>query len=128
MSTDNPAPDPIDVEVGERVRAIRLARKVSQSALGRALGVSFQQVQKYERGANRISASSLCYIAGHLEVEVADLLPAANRASVPDLLPPALPVTPGLGDLTEIFERLSPERRSLLIAIAKQIARPERLA
>ena len=57
-------PDPedfsrIDAMVGARVRLLRERRKMSQTALGEAIGVSFQQVQKYERGANRISASAL---------------------------------------------------------------------
>lgn len=50
-------PDPIDVQVGARLRALRKMRKPTQSELAGALGLSFQQVQKYENGANRISAS-----------------------------------------------------------------------
>ncbi len=52
-------PHPTDVHVGRRVRQARLAKGKSQGALGRALGVSFQQVQKYESGANRIGSSRL---------------------------------------------------------------------
>ena len=68
-------PDPedfsrIDAMVGARVRMLRERRKMSQTALGEAIGVSFQQVQKYERGANRVSASKLYEIARALEAPV----------------------------------------------------------
>lgn len=52
-------PNPIDVHVGQRVRERRHALKLSQQALSDALDISFQKVQKYERGASRISASKL---------------------------------------------------------------------
>lgn len=56
-------PDPVDVHVGRRVKRRRIALGLSQSALGDRIGVSFQQVQKYERGANRIAASMIWRIA-----------------------------------------------------------------
>jgi transcriptional regulator with XRE-family HTH domain len=59
--------------VGNRIRMRREALGMSQSALGRAIGVSFQQVQKYEQGKNRIGASRLTAIASHLGVTVASL-------------------------------------------------------
>lgn len=52
-------PDPIDVQVGQRLRQARLLAGFNQSELGAAIGVSFQAVQKYEQGANRLSASRL---------------------------------------------------------------------
>ncbi len=55
----------VDEHVGRRFREFRKARGLSQSAVGEGLGLTFQQVQKYERGANRISASKL-YEAAHL--------------------------------------------------------------
>ena len=70
------SPVPVDVEVGERIRAARMMRKVSQEDLAKACGVSFQQVQKYEKGRNRVSASMLCRIAAHLDISPADFLPA----------------------------------------------------
>jgi transcriptional regulator with XRE-family HTH domain len=59
-------PDPMDVALGRVVREIRKRKKISQTALGAALGISFQQIQKYERGTNRISFSALVKIAGAL--------------------------------------------------------------
>jgi transcriptional regulator with XRE-family HTH domain len=65
----------IDVEVGLAVRCARLARGFSQSELADALGITFQQIQKYERGANRMAASRVVTAARFLGVRSADLLP-----------------------------------------------------
>ena len=64
------APNPVDVHVGRRVRLRRRELGVSQAWLADRLGLTFQQVQKYERGANRISASKLYQIASVLEVPI----------------------------------------------------------
>lgn len=63
-------PNPIDRHVGSRVRMRRMLAGISQEKLGEALGLTFQQIQKYEKGANRISASRLQQIAKKLEVPV----------------------------------------------------------
>ncbi len=63
-------PDPVDVEVGHRIRIERLARGLSQTALASQLGVTFQQVQKYEKGVNRVGAGRLTKIAEVLGVPV----------------------------------------------------------
>lgn len=64
------SPDPIDKYVGGRVRARRVGLRISQTKLGDAIGVTFQQVQKYENGTNRIGASNLYKIARNLNVDV----------------------------------------------------------
>jgi transcriptional regulator with XRE-family HTH domain len=64
------SPNPIDVHVGRRVQMRRLMLHLSQTALADALGLSFQQVQKYEKGTNRISANRLQQIASFLQVPV----------------------------------------------------------
>lgn len=61
-------PDPIDRHVGSRVRMQRILMKMSQEKLGEALGLTFQQVQKYEKGTNRIGASRLQQISKTLNV------------------------------------------------------------
>ncbi len=61
-------PDPIDRHVGSRVRMQRILMKISQEKLGEALGLTFQQVQKYEKGLNRIGASRLQQISKTLSV------------------------------------------------------------
>jgi transcriptional regulator with XRE-family HTH domain len=63
-------PDPIDVHVGMRIRTRRLLVGMNQETLAQALGLTFQQVQKYEGGTNRVSASRLKHIAGILQVPV----------------------------------------------------------
>jgi len=63
-------PNPIDVHVGTRVRLRRTLMGMSQEKLGEALGLTFQQVQKYERGANRVGASRLFDLARVLDVPV----------------------------------------------------------
>jgi len=78
---------PIDAKVGARVRMRRLILGISQTKVGEALGVSFQQVQKYEKGTNRISASRLQQIADFLGVTPAyffeDACPGTAAAAIP---------------------------------------------
>lgn len=81
-------PNPVDVHVGSRVRLRRTLLGMSQEKLGEAIGLTFQQVQKYERGANRIGASRLFDLSQVLDVPVSfffddlkpDALPAADGA------------------------------------------------
>ncbi|MBX9576093.1 MAG: helix-turn-helix domain-containing protein [Caulobacteraceae bacterium] len=70
------APHPIDVHVGRKVVEVRKRRGLTQSDLAKATGVTFQQVQKYERGTNRISASRLHQIAEFLGEPVSSFFPA----------------------------------------------------
>src|SRR6476469_11228976 len=63
-------PNPVDVHVGSRVRMRRMLLGISQDKLGEAIGLTFQQVQKYERGANRIGASRLYELSRVLDVPV----------------------------------------------------------
>ena len=63
-------PDLIDVEVGQRIRIQRLAAGLSQTELAERIGVTFQQVQKYEKGMNRVGAGRLTQIARVLNVPV----------------------------------------------------------
>lgn len=80
-------PNPIDVHVGTRVRLRRTLLGMSQERLGDALGLTFQQVQKYERGANRIGASRLHDLAKALQVPIGfffdDLPDSADQATAP---------------------------------------------
>ena len=63
-------PDPIDVHVGRRIRDRRRALEISQERLAEGIGVTFQQVQKYEKGTNRVSASKLFQTAGVLRTDI----------------------------------------------------------
>jgi transcriptional regulator with XRE-family HTH domain len=88
--------DPIDAYVGERLRLVRLMRGLTQTYLGSCVGVSFQQLQKYETGANRISASKLAWFARTLGVPVNYFyqgLPTEYHNGGPPIAPPdELPV------------------------------------
>lgn len=68
--TGENGPHPVDRHVGRRVCEKRLALGYNQSDLGRALGLTFQQIQKYEKGTNRVSASKLWDIARFFKVDI----------------------------------------------------------
>jgi transcriptional regulator with XRE-family HTH domain len=74
-------PNPIDVHVGERVRIWRTERRISRTTLGEALGLTSQQIQKYETGANRIGASRLQQICAVLEIPVSALFEGGPGSS-----------------------------------------------
>jgi transcriptional regulator with XRE-family HTH domain len=74
-------PNPIDVLVGSRIKHFRKRRKMSQALLGDKLGVTFQQVQKYENGKNRVGASRLQMVSTALGVPVAELFVDSSGAS-----------------------------------------------
>ena len=87
QARDPRQPDNIDVEVGRRVRVERMARGLSQTELASRIGVTFQQVQKYESGVNRISIGRLTRIGRLFAVDVTYLLGATQRkapATAPD--------------------------------------------
>ena len=73
--------------IGQRIKARRISMGLSQQALGEILGVTFQQIQKYERGSNRCSAGRLSMVAEKLDVPVTfffdDLDPAVRRSEIP---------------------------------------------
>ncbi len=81
-------PHPVDLHIGQQIRIRRIQSNVSQSDLGRRIGVSFQQVQKYENSRNRVSASMLYEVASCLNVSVATFF-----EGLPE---------PGTGDLTHV--------------------------
>jgi transcriptional regulator with XRE-family HTH domain len=84
------SPDPTDRHVGARVRKRRRLLEMSQTALADALGITFQQVQKYENGTNRVSASRLQQISSFLQVPISfffDGLPEPPNKSAKKLPP-----------------------------------------
>ena len=72
---------PVDVLVGQNIRICRLQKGLSQGELGQQIGVTFQQVQKYEKGANRVGASRLNQIANVLGVSLPSLFDGAPTAT-----------------------------------------------
>ncbi|WP_249208681.1 helix-turn-helix domain-containing protein [Magnetospirillum sulfuroxidans] len=84
--TPSGLPNPVDVHVGVRIRQRRTLLGLSQGQLAEALGLTFQQVQKYERGANRVSASRLHDLSHALDVPVSfffDAMADAVKAASP---------------------------------------------
>ena len=75
-------PDPVDVEVGQRIRIERLQSGLSQTSLAEQLGVTFQQVQKYEKGVNRVGAGRLTKIAKVLGVPVGTFFGAHDGGAI----------------------------------------------
>lgn len=94
----NNGPDPIDIHVGQRVRARRKMLGLSQTQLGHELGVTFQQVQKYERGTNRIGSSRLFRMSNTLDVPVAYFFEGAETK-----MPGYVSINETMGDA--VFDR-----------------------
>lgn len=113
-------PHAVDVAVGGQIRERRRAMKISQEALAEAISVTFQQVQKYERGANRVSASMLYEICRTLQCQPSDLMPAPDWY-LRDLTPSWLNDARALHTLhPRLFETLMslPEESLRLLVIA----------
>lgn len=130
------APNPIDVHVGLQVRIRRKELKISQEKLAETLGLTFQQVQKYERGANRISASKLYEIARTLRVPIGWFFEGLTDPSVGrsedggDELGQAFAhdflMTQEGVDLANLFPRISQRRvRRRLVDLVRALAEGE---
>jgi transcriptional regulator with XRE-family HTH domain len=125
------APNPIDKHVGSRVRMRRMMLNMSQEKLGDALGLTFQQVQKYEKGTNRIGASRLQQISQILQVPVSFFFDGAPQAAEPGQFDEApsptyvadfLATSDGLA-LTKAFMRIDdPKLRRKIVDLVEQIS------
>jgi transcriptional regulator with XRE-family HTH domain len=128
------APNPTDKHVGARVRMRRMMLSMSQEKLGDALGLTFQQVQKYEKGTNRIGASRLQQISHILQVPVAFFFEGAPSAQVvgrseglseapsPAYVSDFLATSDGLA-LTKAFMRIEDSKlRRRIVDLVEQIA------
>jgi transcriptional regulator with XRE-family HTH domain len=126
------APNPIDKHVGSRVRMRRMMLSMSQEKLGDALGLTFQQVQKYEKGTNRIGASRLQQIAHILQVSVSFFFEGAphspghsggmSEAPSPAYVADFLATSDGLS-LTKAFMRIKNSKlRRRIVDLVEQIA------
>lgn len=107
---------PLDAMVGARIRMFRVNRGMSQTMLAERIGVTFQQVQKYERGANRVGASRLSQIASVLDVSVGELF-ESSQAESPGLNSPVhLLAEPGALRVLKAYARTTCPRVRLCIA------------
>jgi transcriptional regulator with XRE-family HTH domain len=133
MSTK--APNPVDKYVGSRVRMRRIMLGMSQEKLGEALGLTFQQVQKYEKGTNRVGASRLQQISEILQVPVSFLFDGGpsgaagadgfSEGSSPAYVSDFLATSEGLA-LTRAFTRITDAKlRRSIVELVEQIATRE---
>ena len=117
----------MDIALGAAVRIRRRTIGISQEALAEQCGVSFQQIQKYENGANRISFSRLVQIARALKCRVVDLmdvLDGPDRESTGDLDLLTRMRTPGAIELLAAYEQMSSEARSSLVSLLRAVTLP----
>jgi transcriptional regulator with XRE-family HTH domain len=126
------SPNPVDKHVGSRVRMRRMMIAMSQEKLGAALGLTFQQVQKYEKGMNRIGASRLQQISHILQVPVAFFFEGApnlhgstdgmKKAPSPSYVSDFLVTRQGLS-LSKAFMRINePKLRRRIVDLVEEIA------
>lgn len=115
--------DPIDVAFGTIIRTRRTAQRMSLEELGRQIGVTYQQIQKYETGANRVSVSMAARIAKAFGCTLSDLV-----ASIEDAEPAQAPRVPSIvnlrlaGRVAGQFDEMPPHIRETLSALVEAIA------
>jgi transcriptional regulator with XRE-family HTH domain len=120
-------PDPVDMLVGRNIKLHRLARSMSQEELAHNLGLTFQQLQKYERGINRVGGGRLFRIATILNVDIAAFFEGAERPErtvpVDAFSPLSLIADPQPFRLVLAFSRINdPEMRRTLVSLVERIA------
>lgn len=130
-SSANNEPDKLDVALGLRIRQRRKALGISQTALADAVGITFQQIQKYERGFNRISFSRLVKMAHALNCRVQDLVGDLDDVGAP----PALADqdtshlrVPGAPELLTAFAEITTELRRAILKVTVEVAKSQRSA
>ncbi|UZD92423.1 helix-turn-helix domain-containing protein [Cognatishimia activa] len=117
----------IDVLVGKRIRARRHAMGISQTELGDAIGVKFQQIQKYETGANRVSASRLWAVAEKLGVDVVYFFEGIKRSDEnAELSDEPIDKMEFLSDrdaieMMELYRKLPNSQRSAVLAFMRSM-------
>ncbi len=119
-------PEPVDVAVGARIRVRRRQIGWSQTQLANGVAITFQQIQKYERGSNRVSASMLVKIAALLDTTVAALV--GEDGSEPyDVAVYAQLAMAGASEMVEAYCLVgNPEVRSALVLLARALSRGPR--
>ncbi|MDE1938270.1 MAG: helix-turn-helix domain-containing protein [Alphaproteobacteria bacterium] len=123
--TEDNAPHPLDVALGSRIRLRRRELGLSQEQLARQVGITFQQVQKYEHGTNRVSFSRLVEIAQALHCGVMDIVGDLDQSKASSLFSRhvARLNEPGAADLLEAYSAIqSPKHRRAILNLAKQLA------
>lgn len=122
-------PHPVDLHAGSRLRLARTSRGLSQAELAASIGVTFQQIQKYERGANRISASALFRFCARLSTPIDWFfegldMPATRKAEIADP-PSAFLALDEARELAALMARLPLGLRRRLVALMRVSADTE---
>lgn len=130
--TGEDGPHPVDRHVGRRVCEKRLALGYNQSDLGRALGLTFQQIQKYEKGTNRVSASKLWDIARFFKVDIGYFFEGLTGSSAPGMAEEGAafehdhPATRYTIEIGRLAPQLSTRQQKLALDLIRDMAdRPE---
>ncbi len=121
-------PNRLDVALGLRIRQRRKSLGVSQTALADAIGLTFQQIQKYERGFNRVSFSRLVDIAHALDCRVVDLIGDLDDASIPSPLfrqNTAHLRESGAPELLAAYSAAPPALRRVILKLVLEIAKDQ---
>ncbi|WP_029061724.1 helix-turn-helix transcriptional regulator [Labrenzia sp. DG1229] len=126
-------PNPIDVHVGARVKLRRMMLSMSQEKLGEALGITFQQIQKYEKGTNRIGASRLMHIATILKVQPAFFFedaPGTPQEAEESKTPATMQLLtqPFAMDILQALDRCDTAGKRLVLDVALKAAQPNQAA
>jgi transcriptional regulator with XRE-family HTH domain len=113
---------PLDAMVGAKIRMFRINRGMSQTALAEQVGVSFQQVQKYEKGANRVGASRLSQIASVLGIAVGELFESSQEKTAAANSPVHLLAEPGALRVLKAYLRTNSRVRLAIARLVESIA------
>ena len=126
--TEGRRPNPVDLHVGGRVRMRRKLLGVSQEQLADSLGLTFQQIQKYEKGANRISASKLWDIARFFKVDIdyffqglADAQPGMAEGDAP-AFQHDFPATRHTIEIARLVPALPVRKQKLVLEMVREMA------
>ncbi|MGA7710786.1 MAG: helix-turn-helix transcriptional regulator [Rhizomicrobium sp.] len=117
------SPHPLDVALGGRIRLRRRELGISQDKLAQQIGITFQQIQKYEHGTNRVSFSRLMEIAEVLQCGVAQMVDELDRTNAPPAGRVASLNEPGAVELMEAYASIkSSAHRRAILNLATQLA------
>ena len=114
----------VDRLVGKNIRIFRTAKGISQTVLGDAVGVTFQQIQKYENGKNRVGASRLHLVATALDVPISEFFAGASETSRSSFATKSVAFDPQAFRIAEAFTKISDkELRASLVDLVETMAR-----
>ena len=116
-------PNAIDIQVGANMRFLRVRLGISQETLAEHLGVAFQQVQKYEKGANRISASKIVMTSRLFGCPIVDLFYGVEDVSLADVTTPrAKDQSSTAIKAMKLFDTIPGRQRTALLALIRSLA------